>query len=247
MRRLPISRIRTENLRALKRYERLGKRIFLNALREQAKEFDPNIMVRAYVEFYENAFVDAAKREFNMIRVINRKDFIPDGFFLATWRAFIGDHVRKNMKTLIDRVNDNTFLKIEDALAKSIELGLNPFETAKYVSEIIGDPARALGIARTESTRANSMGKERSARDWAAETGTELWKLWVHGGSREPREDHVQQGREDPIRSDQKFPLGGGMDAPGDFAGGPEQTINCSCTVVYVSEDYIRRYYPQLI
>jgi hypothetical protein len=246
MRRLPISRIRNENLRALKRYERLGKRIFLNALREQAKEFDPNIMVRAYVEFYENAFVDAAKREFNMIRVINRKDFIPDGFFLATWRAWIGPHVREKLGTMITNVNENTRGKIQLALSESVELGLNPFETAKYVSDIIGDPARALGIARTESTRANSMGKERSARDWAAETGVELWKLWVHGGSREPREDHLQQGREDPIRSDQKFPLGGGMDAPGDFAGGPEQTINCSCTVVYVSEDYIRRYYPNL-
>jgi hypothetical protein len=247
MRRLPISRIRRENIRAVKRYATLGKEIFLNALKEQAKEFDPNIMVNAYVEFYEKAFVDAAKREFNMIREMNRKDFIPDGFFLATWRAWIGPYVRDKLGTMIANVNDNTLGKIQEALAETVELGLNPFQTAEYITQIIGDPKRALGIARTEATRANSWGKERSARDWADETGVDLWKLWVHGGSREPRADHVNMGRSNPIRKDSKFPLGGGMDAPGDLAGGAENTINCSCTVVYMSEDYVRRYYPNAI
>ena len=243
MRKLNISAIRKENIRALKRYERLGKRIFLNALKEQAKSFDPNVMKNAYIEFYQNAFVDAATREFNRIRVMNRKDFIPDGFFLQTWRAWIGSYVVTNLGGMIRDVNENTSAKIKIVLGEAAELGLNPFETAQYLTDIIGDAKRALGIARTEGTRANSIGKERSSQDWANETGTELFKLWVHGGSREPRLDHIAMGQNRPIRKDESFSLGGGMRYPGDPAGGGSQTVNCSCTVVYMSQEYVDRYY----
>jgi hypothetical protein len=35
------------------------------------------------------------------------------------------------------------------------------------------------------------------------------------------------------------------MDKPGDISGGAVNTVNCSCTVVYVSERYARRNYPE--
>jgi hypothetical protein len=49
-----------------------------------------------------------------------------------------------------------------------------------------------------------------------------------------------------PIREDQNFIGINGlpMDKPGDISGGAVNTVNCSCTVVYVSERYARRNYP---
>lgn len=227
MRRISAAATRRANIQALRAYERFGTRLFMRTLRQQAEDFDSVLLQSAYIQYYERVFVDAARREFDRIRTMNRKEFIPDGFFLETWRAWIGQWVVNNLGGLIQDVNDNTLLKIRTALAFAQEEGLNPFQTQKYLKDIVGSPARALAIARTEATRANSMGKLRSAEDWERETGTDLWKLWVHGGSREARPEHLALASNPPIRKHERFPIGGGMDAPGDIAGGAAQTINC--------------------
>jgi hypothetical protein len=88
----------------------------------------------------------------------------------------------------------------------------------------------------------------KSAIDWANQTGTQLWKIWIHGGAKEPRIQHIQ-AQNKPIRFDQPFVFNSNgvevlMDKPGDLNGGPAQTINCSCVVIYVSERYARRNFP---
>jgi hypothetical protein len=247
MRKLSFAKLRRSNNAALKRYTRFGTTLFQQALLQQAEQYDPDIMKRAYVRFYQEVFVDAATRQFNIIRVQNRKAFIPDGFFLQTWKAWIGQYVINNMAELIAKVNDRTFGLIQSALATAIEQGLNPFQTAKLIRDTVGSRARSLAIARTESTRANNMGLERSADDWAIETGSEMWKTWIHGGSRNPREPHIYQSNQEPIGRYELFPIGGGMSKPGELSAPPDQTINCSCFCQYLSRNYIERYYPNLL
>lgn len=247
MRKLSFAKLRRANNAAMKRYSRFGTTVFQEALLKQADEYDPVVMQRAYVRFYQEVFVDAATRQFNIIRVQNRKAFIPDGFFLQTWKAWIGQYVINNMAELIAKVNDRTFKLIEQSLASAIEQGLNPFQTAKLIRSQVGSRARALAIARTESTRANNMGLERSADDWATETGAELWKVWLHGGSRNPREPHINLSVQKPIRKHELFPIGGGMSKPGELSAPANQTINCSCFCQYLSQNYIERYYPELV
>jgi hypothetical protein len=245
MKRLSLNRIRRENKQALKQYESYGTRLFLDALKKQAVEYSPQIMEDAYITFYQTVFVDSAKREFDRIRQQNRKEFIPDGFFLETWRSFIGSYVVQNLNEIYNKVNDNTFKMIENTLAQAVTDGLNPFQTQKLLNEIISNPKRALAIARTESTRANAMGKQKSADEWRAETGQELWKTWIHGGSREARESHLEMQALGPIPEKEPFSVGGGMMLPGEVGAPPEETINCSCTVQFVSEDYVRRFHPE--
>jgi hypothetical protein len=247
MKKLRLNQLRRENKNAMRKYERYGIARFTDALREQAKfPMDEQPMINAYVDYYTFVFLDAATREFNRIRVTNQKEFIPDGFFLATWRAWIGNWVFTNLGEQIKNVNNTTLKFIKEVLAEGIEQGLQPFQMAKQIQAKIVNKARALAIARTEGTRANAMGKERSARDWATETGQTLWKIWVHGGSAEARQDHIEMQNK-PYRANQLFPVGGGMDKPGDPRGGAEQVINCSCTVVYVSQDYVNEYFPEAL
>ena len=247
MRKLSTNTLRRSNIRAVRKYEQYGLRLFLNTLQDQAVEnFNPDLMMDAYVQFYQNVFVDAATRQFNLIRVQNQKNFIPDGFFLTTWRAWIGNWVRENLGTMIQNINANTLNQIQETLAVAVADGLNPFQTAKLIKDTIGSKSRARAIARTESTRANNMGLERSATDWANETGSELWKLWQHGGSKEARPEHIMMASRPPIKKFEKFDIGGGMDMPGDLSAPPEQTINCSCFCQYLSDDYVRRFYPEL-
>jgi hypothetical protein len=236
----------------LKRYERLGIKIFTEALKLQAKPNpSPLPMQEAYIKFYQTVFVESATKEFNRIRQYNQaKAYVPDGFFLNTWREWIKDWVLQNLGTLITGVNQNTLEQIQKILGEGIEQGLNPFQLEKLLLEQIPNISRARAIARTESTRAYNEGKKRSANDWAKQTGTTLWKLWIHGGSREPRFQHIQaQNKPIPANGFFDFLTPKGeivlMDKPGDINGGPSQTINCSCVVVYISEAYARRNFPE--
>jgi hypothetical protein len=250
MNKINYSKVRRSAQADLKKYERLGIKLFTAALKLQAKPNpSPFPMQEAYIKFYQTVFVESAKQEFNRIRQDNReKAYVPDDFFLNTWREWIKDWVNQNLGTLITGVNENTLAQIQQILGDGIEQGLNPFQLEKLLLEQIPNIARARAIARTESTRAYNEGKKRSATDWASQTGTTLWKLWIHGGAKEPRFQHIQ-AQDKPIRADQPFVFTNKgvevfMDKPGDQNGGAAQTINCSCVVVYVSESYARRNFP---
>ena len=251
MRLINYSKVRRSAATDLKKYERLGVKMFTDALKLQAKPTpSPLPMQEAYVKFYQTVFVDSAKKEFDRIRQDNReKAFVPDDFFLNTWKEWIRDWVLQNLGGLITDVNDNTLKQIQQTLGEGIEQGLNPFQLEKLLFQQIPNINRARAIARTESTRAYNEGKKRSATDWANQTGTKLWKIWIHGGAKEPRFQHIQaQNKPIPANSFFEFisPKIGvvQMDKPGDVNGGAAQTINCSCVVVYVSEAYARRNFP---
>jgi signal peptidase I len=250
MKLINYSKVRRSAATDLKKYERLGIKLFTAALKLQAKPNpSPLPMQEAYIKFYQTVFVESAKQEFNRIRQDNReKAYVPDDFFLNTWKEWIKDWVTANLGNLITGVNENTLAQIQQILGEGIEQGLNPFQLEKLLLEQIPNISRARAIARTESTRAYNEGKKRSAQDWASQTGTTLWKLWIHGGSREPRFQHIQ-AQDKPIRADQPFVFTTKgvevfMDKPGDQKGGAAQTINCSCVVVYISEAYARRNFP---
>jgi hypothetical protein len=250
MKLINYSKVRRSAQSDLKKYERLGIKLFTAALKLQAKPNpSPLPMQEAYIKFYQTVFVESAKQEFNRIRQDNReKAYVPDDFFLNTWREWIKEWVLQNLGNLITGVNDNTLEQIQKILGEGIEQGLNPFQIERLLLEQIPNIARARAIARTESTRAYNEGKKRSAEDWAKQTGTTLWKLWIHGGSREPRFQHIQ-AQDKPIRADQPFVFTTKgvevfMDKPGDQKGGAAQTINCSCVVVYISESYALRNFP---
>ena len=250
MRLINYSKVRRSAQADLKRYERLGVKMFTKALKLQAvPNPSPLPMQKAYIDFYTAVFVDSARKEFNRIRQDNReKAFIPDDFFLNTWVAWIKDWVLQNLSQLIFDVNTNTNNKIKQIVAEGIEAGLNPFQIEQLLLEQIPDIKRARAIARTESTRAFNEGKKKSAQDWANQTGVILWKIWIHGGAKEPRLQHIQaQNKPIPASSFFLFTTKGVqvlMDKPGDINGGAAQTVNCSCVVVYVSESYARRNFP---
>jgi hypothetical protein len=251
MKTLNYSRIRRSAQADLKRYERLGVKIFTEALKEQAKPVVPLMpMQEAYIKFYQAVFIDSATKEYNRIRQDNRqKALFPNDFFVSTWLEFIKNWVIQNLGQLIFDVTDTSQKKVNEIVAQGIADGLTPRQIEERLLREIPDIKRARAIARTEATRAYNEGKKQSAIQWSNQTGTPLWKLWIHGGAKEPRIQHIL-AQDKPIRFDQPFVFNSNgvqvlMDKPGDLNGGPAQTINCSCVVVYISESYARRNFPK--
>ena len=241
------NQIRLANNRAIQRYDRIGTKLFLNTLKAQAVRFDPDLMKNAYIEFYQYVFVDSAKREYSRIRKqeAQTKDFTLDSFFLSTWREWIKQWVLDNLLQVIAGVDENTTGKIREITASAIEQGLSPSDTADLLVKEIGSRSRALAIAKTEGTTANNMGTKRSAEDWELQTGTKLYKVWIHSGSyRDPRIAHINAQRK-PIPKVELFNINGiGMEFPGDKRGGAGEIINCLCTHSYLSERLAKKRYP---
>jgi hypothetical protein len=250
MKRINLTKVRRQEIRAYKKYEAFGVDVFGKALNKQAEQgetFDPEIMLKAYIEFYQGVFVDSARREYNSIRMQNpQKDFIPDGFFLSTWQSWIGHQVRTNMKWMVDNVNNNTSRMVTAIVAQGITEGWQPFTLADAIKDKVVSKARALAIARTEATTANAMGKQRSAEEWKNETGQTLYKKWIWGGSKDPRIPHQQQAEMPPVPEADAFPLTG-LYLPGEMSAPASERINCSCSVIYMSQDYVAEYYPMAL
>ena len=243
---LNLERLRRSNNARLRQYERFGIRVFTEALKLQAVP-NPSAMPmqEAYIRFYQEVFVDSAKREYNRIRM-QEKAFMPSDFFLNTWREWIKSWVIENLGFLITEVTETTRKRVQAILGDAIEQGLNPTQTQDLLLQEIPDIKRARAIARTESTRANNIAKKRSASEYANESGGRMYKVWIWSGSREPRVEHFELQNK-PIRADEYFVGINGklLDVPGDINGGPENTVNCGCSVVYISERLARRRYPE--
>lgn len=241
------NQIRLENNKAFRKYERIGTKIFWETLILQAENFDPQLMTDAYIRFYQIVFVDSAKREYAQIRrqESQKKDFSLDGFFLSTWKAWIKEWVLQNCVEIISGVNQRTLDLIRRITAESIAEGLNPTESAKRLIDLIGSKARAQAIARTEGTTANNMGTKRSAEDWEIQSGTRLYKVWIHSGNyKDPRPAHLN-AQNKPIPKESNFSINGKeMEYPGDKKGGLEELVNCLCGHTYLSERLARKRYP---
>ena len=243
-----IQGVRKLNNKAAIQYERFGTKIFLDALKKQAVNYDPMIMVQAYIDFYQYTFVLAARNEYNRIRTqeAKTKDFSISDFFLNTWKNFIKTWVLQNQMQIISGVNDNTLKMIKEITAESLQNYENPSTIASKLISLIGSRSRALAIARTEGTTAYNMGTQRSALDWQSVSGDVMYKVWIHSGSkRDPRITHIQ-AQNKPIPMNANFDIGGvAMSMPGDKKGCASNIINCGCVTVYLSERLAKKRFPK--
>jgi len=110
--------------------------------------------------------------------------------------------------------------RVGTALARSIRLGLGDTNAAKLINDAIGDPARALTIAITETNRAVSLGAMKTYR----EAGLEKME-WV---TSDPCPECAQN-------NNQVVEIGGTFNSG---AQQPPAHPNCRCALLPVIPDY---------
>lgn len=138
-----------------------------------------------------------------------------------------------------DRVKGakNVERKLRQEFAASFKKGESFEQLVKRIQKVTGKEASdASRIARTESTRIESLAKEEAARNYMQQTGGNVFKTWVctfHNS----RDSHIAlHGETVPFEEDFEA-AGGPMAYPGDDSRvGPEEIINCQCYMEITKE-----------
>ena len=174
-------------------------------------------------------------REFKNI-ALNRTQNVKD--FDTEFEIALSQFINGNVATLVTEINDTTREAIQNDILFSVNNNLSLPETSnKLRNTLIGMGLwRASLIARTEVHRTASWANEQTAIQMNI-AGT--IKEWVSVQDDRTRITHsFADGQQRDIND--KFEVGGTLlKYPGDPAGGPEETINCRCVVVYTTPDYM--------
>lgn len=250
---LQLRRYARREDRILKAYERKYAKAILTVLNSQLESAIANNGIFLDVnmntllsDLYKEVGVNIANSQFDALTSFNKK---ASNFFLNTWMDFMTNYILSSMAGRVTGINDTTRKKIQETISIAFNLGFDTEKTAEFLRERIGkfNVYRSIMIARTEIAEAANIAKDRSSEDWERETGETLYKVWIHRYARDPRHWHVDLDNNKAIPKADKFvvtnPTGNTvhMDRPHDPAGGAENSINCSCCIVYVSESYARR------
>lgn len=149
-------------------------------------------------------------------------------------RALLDQRVK-----LLSRVNEAT----EQAVKRELLEGFRLNETVQEIrgrleglGNAVSSPARALRIARTESsTMANSV-------RFQLGEANEDHAVWVSAGDDEVRASHQNaeaQSMRSPVKVGQ--PFANGLLYPGDPAGPADETVNERCSTMFVPRDEVAR------
>jgi len=134
---------------------------------------------------------------------------------------------------LAEWIGEDTAKQVTAAIRAAEKAGFSVEETARLVqSSVYGEnltDVRATRIARTEAAHAMSRG----SWDQAIELGIYQSKEWLSFEDSKTRTTHRQYGGSPVVPMDYRY---GKMLYPLDPSGGPAETINCRCTLVFYTE-----------
>lgn len=148
------------------------------------------------------------------------------------------DAVKASIINPLDKIavlngNQQLHTIVSRALTQGIVQGRSVPNMAKLIKKAMNSSAyNAQRIVRTETTRAMNQG-QLASMEHAIARGLPIRKQWMATTDNRTRESHADMNGE---VVDIDRPFSNGLMYPGDPAGGPEETINCRCTMVEIIE-----------
>lgn len=193
----------------------------------------------ALSEIYPVIGKSAATFSYNYInKSAERKDL---AFFSEEWIQMMIEFFNLYSGNKIAGITQTTVERIRQVLADSTELNLSRRDQARYIEDQLRSPefnrARALVIARTESTTAANYGINKGAEA----TDYEVEKIWIDTKDKRTRRAHLQAGMSEPIPINQAFIVGGEeMLYPGAIGASAANVVNCRCVMgtVVLEDEY---------
>jgi HK97 family phage portal protein len=170
--------------------------------------------IALFTPILEQIFIDAGQQIFDL--------FGGDTF---TLKPRMRESLEKRAEFFVTEINNTTFKEMQELFENAQIDGLTRAELIDEVADLYDNritDTRAEMIVRTETHHAIEEGKLEGYRD----VGVPI-KIWVHNPvSQDPRIEHMAIDGEEQLLDN---PFSNGLQYPGD--GGPEDSINCSCTI----------------
>ena len=239
-------RERNEQLRQMGRFEvtlrRKTRREIKRAMREMAKEYEKNgdiaveiagdehsqRMGKALSIAQKKSFRSGGKRVQSQVNDI-KKEF--DDIFQEEVQNYLQTIGAENIQGVTSTTKENVRRIIQRGQSEQ----LNRNEIRKKIEEVSTrfSLARSAMIARTEVGMAYSKGNIAAAKS----SGVPLKKQWVQGSTDDPRDFHVDL---DGVTKEMNELFDDGfsrLEHPRDNSGDPASIINCTCALVYETQD----------
>jgi hypothetical protein len=197
----------------------------------------PDAIQKRYEDLYTLVGADFAREQYNRLKgldidLLTKEEDI--------WYNYLRHYVKNRLWKRIENVNKTSVSTagriINDVLEQSVTEGLGAYETASRIKRGLIDEGiqynqwRALRIARTEIMTASNLGSMEGAKA----TGEALEKHWIATYDNRTRDTHLAVESQNPKMMNETFQVGiYNMQHPGDPSGGPEEVINCRCSIAY--------------
>lgn len=161
---------------------------------------------------------------------------------------FIQDFIQARSNQLAGQVTDTTYRAVQQALADGVAQGASVDDLAAAVRQVfdVASSSRATTIARTEVISAANGSASLAAAQLPADVAA--GQEWVSTRDERTRDDHVDADGQ-VVAMGQPFDVGGELLLyPGDPGGDGGNTINCRCTVAFLTpKDMEGRARPQRV
>jgi HK97 family phage portal protein len=154
----------------------------------------------------------------------------PEGLALDTYVAQAAD---ERTKVLVDRVNKTTAKVLEDKLsAAALADRITVDEYRQALESTFTDLStnRANTIARTEMVSSLNG----ASRQVAVKSNVAMAREWVATRDDLTRDSHARLNGHRTQTMEDLYP--NGLKYPGDPRGNPEETVNCRCVEIYVTD-----------
>lgn len=189
-------------------------------------------MAGIFSELYRSEGEKMMMSQYKLLGGMDKKS----DFFSTAWRVWVEYFIQTRMAQKIVRIDETTKEAVQRVISRNVGS-----QFGDIVKELkMFDRKRAMAIARTEVAQMAVESQNQGAQAWKEETGTTLYKMWMHRGAKDPRAHHVALNGV-TIPENVRFPLDGetnGAAYPHEEGLSAANVVNCGCTVIYVSQNY---------
>lgn len=202
--------------------------------------------IAAYKKAY-STYTIAAAAEYQQLKQENpikdEGDILQ--FFNEQWRLLMQKYGNDIGWDFATDLNDTTINQIRRAIADGNANYATNTELSRLIRKYtLGDigKARALVIARTETTTGVNLAKIEGAKSYFAEIGeSQGYKMWISRADSHVRHDHMTVN-ETAVPFEDEFTVGGfNANVPGDPKLPAKERVRCRCTFVSLSAAGYRR------
>lgn len=189
----------------------------------------------AIEQLYREEGVKVMTAQYKLLGGMDKKS----DFFSTAWRVWVEHFIGTRMAQKIVRIDETTREAVQRVISNNV--GVPRREIAKQLTMF--NRRRAMTIARTEVAQMAVESQNQGAQAWKEETGTTLYKMWMHRGAADPRTGHLALDGT-VIPENEMFTIvdnyGNSEQALTPHASGLSagNVVNCGCTVIFVSQNY---------